>query len=62
MAYGPVPGPEPQLRSAVFGAWTNLKIAKQLVTGRGPVHATRGLPRRSVLDAVLQRGAACLAG
>jgi hypothetical protein len=62
MAYGPVPGPERELRCAFFGAWTSLKIARQLVAGRGPLLASGGRSPRSVLDSVLQRGAACLAG
>jgi aminoglycoside phosphotransferase (APT) family kinase protein len=62
MAYGPLPGPAPQLRSAFFGAYTSLKIAKQLVTGGGPLRAPAVPPRMPALMAVLRRGAACLAG
>ena len=59
-AYGPVPGPDPELRTAFFEAGTCLKIAKQLVTGRGPFPA--GADRTALLPAVLERGTACLAG
>ncbi len=57
-AYGPLPGPRPDVRSAFFAAYTSMKIAKQLVTGRGPVSSTGG----GALTAVLRRGAACLGG
>jgi hypothetical protein len=39
-----------------------MKIAKQLVTGRGPVLPADGRARTAVLAAVLQRGLACLDG
>ena len=61
MAYGPLPGPAPELRSAFFAAYTSLKIAKQLATGRGPC-APGGQGRTPDLMAVLRRGSACLAG
>jgi hypothetical protein len=61
-AYGPVPGPSPELRCAFFSACTSMKIAKQLVSGRGPVSAPSGSLRTALLDAVLRRGAACLGG
>jgi aminoglycoside phosphotransferase (APT) family kinase protein len=53
--YGPIPGPEPEMRLAVYAAHTALKIAKQLVSGSGPLR-----PRAGLLDAVLDRGWACL--
>jgi len=62
MAYGPLPGPSPQLRSAFFTAYTSLKIAKQLVTGRGPLRTLDGPLLTPALVAVLRRGSACLAG
>lgn len=62
MAYGPLPGPSPQLRCAFFTAYTNLKIAKQLATGRGPLCAPRGSWRAPALVAVLRKGSACLVG
>jgi aminoglycoside phosphotransferase (APT) family kinase protein len=60
MAYGPLPGPSPESRSAFFAAYTNLKIAKQLATGRGPVRAPRGPWRTPALVAVLRKASACL--
>ena len=62
MAYGPLPGPSPQLRCAFFAAYTRLKIAKQLATGRGPLGAPRGSWRTPALVAVLRKGSACLVG
>jgi aminoglycoside phosphotransferase (APT) family kinase protein len=62
MAYGPLPGPSPQLRSAFFAAYTNLKIAKQLATGRGPLPAPRGPRRTPAVAAVLRKASACLVG
>jgi hypothetical protein len=62
MAYGPLPGPSPQLRCAFFAAYTSLKIAKQLATGRGPLGAPRGSWRTPALVAVLRKGSACLVG
>lgn len=58
-AYGPLPGPLPEARAAFFAAYTHLKIAKQLVTGRGPVRPVDG-QESTGLAAVLRRGAACL--
>lgn len=58
--YGALPGPAPELRTAFFAAYTNLKIAKQFVTGRGPVLPARGQERATALTAVLRRGSACL--
>jgi len=55
-AYGPRTGPAPELRSAFFAAHTCMKIAKQLVTGRGALAG----PDAPALPAVLQRGLACL--
>jgi aminoglycoside phosphotransferase (APT) family kinase protein len=62
MAYGPLPGPAPQLRSAFFAAYTSLKIAKQVATGRGPLCAPGGQGRTPDLVAVLRKGSAWLAG
>ena len=62
MAYGPLPGPSPQLRSAFFAAYTSLKIAKQLATGRGPLRAPGGPGRTPTLVAVLRKASACLVG
>jgi Ser/Thr protein kinase RdoA (MazF antagonist) len=62
MAYGPLPGPSPQLRSAFFAAYTSLKIAKQLATGRGPLVAPGGPWRTPALVAVLRKASACLVG
>jgi aminoglycoside phosphotransferase (APT) family kinase protein len=62
MAYGPLPGPSPQLRCAFFTAYTSLKIAKQLATDRGPLRAPGGSWRTPALVAVLRKGSACLAG
>jgi aminoglycoside phosphotransferase (APT) family kinase protein len=59
-AYGPLPGPSPEMRAAFFAAYTNLKIAKQFVMGRGPVLPARGQERATALTAVLRRGSACL--
>jgi hypothetical protein len=39
-----------------------MKIAKQLVTGRGPLLAEHGRAPAAALTAVLRRGSACLAG
>ena len=61
-AYGPVPGPAPEVRSAFFAAFACLKIAKQLVTGRGPVRPATGEARTAALIGVLSRGSACLDG
>jgi aminoglycoside phosphotransferase (APT) family kinase protein len=58
--YGALPGPAPELRTAFFAAYTNLKIAKQFVTGRGPVLPACGQERARALTAVLRRGSACL--
>jgi hypothetical protein len=60
-AYGPLPGPSPDARSAFFAAWSSLKIARQLVTGRGPVLPGQA-EARTTLTAVLRRGLACLDG
>ena len=60
--YGPLRGPAPEARWAFWTAYTNLKIAKQLVTSRGPVSGPAGRLRRAVLTAALQRGLACLDG
>jgi hypothetical protein len=60
-AYGPLPGPAPDERSAFFTAYTSMKIAKQLVTGRGPL-CSDGRPPPDALTAVLRRGLSCLAG
>jgi hypothetical protein len=61
--YGPLPGPSPDQRTAFFTAYTNLKIAKQLVTGRGPLAGRAGSARTAAdVTAVLRRGLACLAG
>jgi aminoglycoside phosphotransferase (APT) family kinase protein len=57
-AYGPLPGPAPERRRAFFAAHTCMKIAKQLVTGRGPLAGPDG----PELTAVLRRGLACLDG
>ena len=62
MAYGPLPGPSPQLRRAFFTAYTSLKIAKQLATERGPLTAPRGSWQAPALVAVLRKGSACLVG
>jgi aminoglycoside phosphotransferase (APT) family kinase protein len=61
MAYGPLPGPSPQLRTAFFAAFTRLKIAKQLVTGRGPLGVPSGPGRTPALVELLRKGSACLA-
>jgi aminoglycoside phosphotransferase (APT) family kinase protein len=58
-AYGALPGPSPELRSAFFAAYTNMKIAKQIVTGRGPALPGDG-QRTPALASVLRRGTACL--
>jgi hypothetical protein len=55
--YGTLPGTECDLRLAVHGGYAQLKIAKQLVTGSGPVR-----PRAEALDSALARGWACLGG
>ena len=60
--YGALSGPAPESRSAFFAACTSLKIAKQLVTGRGPLVATHGAGPTPALTAVLRRGLACLGG
>src|SRR3712207_1730082 len=60
--YGPLPGPSPELRTAFFAACTCVKVAKQLVTGRGPLAVSSGGDPTATLQAVLRRGAACLAG
>jgi hypothetical protein len=60
--YGPLPGPSPELRSAFFAARTSMKIAKQLVTGRGPVPVGDDRARTAAVLAVLRRGLACLDG
>jgi hypothetical protein len=60
--YGPLDGPAPELRTAFFSAYTSMKIAKQLVTGRGPVLPRDGRARAAALTAVLHRGSACLDG
>jgi aminoglycoside phosphotransferase (APT) family kinase protein len=62
MAYGPLPGPSPQLRSAFFTAYTSLKIAKQLATGRGPIRSPGGPWPAPAVVAVLRKASACLAG
>jgi aminoglycoside phosphotransferase (APT) family kinase protein len=62
MAYGPLPGPAPDVRSAFFTAYTSLKIAKQLVTGRGPLDSPRGPWQALALVGLLRKGSACLAG
>ncbi|MDK3255743.1 phosphotransferase family protein [Blastococcus capsensis] len=59
-AYGALPGPAPEVRVAFFGAYTNLKIAKQLVTERGPVRPAPGQERATALTSALRRGVACL--
>jgi hypothetical protein len=59
-SYGPVPGPSPELRCAFFAGYTSMKIARQLVSGRGPVLPPPGPPRTALLMAVLRQGAACL--
>jgi aminoglycoside phosphotransferase (APT) family kinase protein len=61
-AYGPLPGPAPEQRSAFYAAYTNLKIAKQLVTGRGPLSAPGEPWRTPAVVAVLRKASACLAG
>jgi aminoglycoside phosphotransferase (APT) family kinase protein len=61
-SYGELRGPAPELRVAFFAAHTSMKIAKQLVTGRGPVLPAQGVERRTALAAVLTRGASCLDG
>jgi aminoglycoside phosphotransferase (APT) family kinase protein len=60
--YGPLAGPAAEARTAFFAAFTNMKIAKQLVTGRGPVLPAEGRARTDLLAAVLHRGLACLDG
>jgi hypothetical protein len=60
-AYGAVAGPSPELRSAFFAAYSSLKIAKQTVTGRGPVLPSQA-QAQTALTAVLRRGLACLDG
>jgi aminoglycoside phosphotransferase (APT) family kinase protein len=60
--YGPLAGPAAEARTAFFAAFTNMKIAKQLVTGRGPVLPAEGRARTDLLAAVLQRGLTCLDG
>ena len=60
--YGPLPGPEPEARLAFFAAHTHLKIAKQLVAGRGPLAAPPARSGRAGVLAVLRRGLACLGG
>ena len=57
-AYGPLPGSAPERRTAFFAAHTCMKIAKQLVTGRGPLAGPDG----PAVTAVLRRGLACLDG
>jgi aminoglycoside phosphotransferase (APT) family kinase protein len=59
-AHGALGGPSPELRLAFFTAYTDMKIAKQLVTGRGPVRPAPGQERTAALAAVLRRGTACL--
>jgi aminoglycoside phosphotransferase (APT) family kinase protein len=60
--YGALPGPSPEFREAFFAACTCMKIAKQLVTGRGLVLAPPGEKRTAALTSVLRRGLACLDG
>ncbi|MCV2491798.1 phosphotransferase [Geodermatophilus sp. YIM 151500] len=60
--YGPLPGPSPDVRTAFFTAHTCMKIAKQLVTRRGPLTAPPGPARSAAVQAVLRKGAACLDG
>jgi aminoglycoside phosphotransferase (APT) family kinase protein len=59
--YGPLAGKERALRIAFYSAYTDLKIAKQLVRGSGPLSSAPGLARAAALDGVLVRGFACLA-
>jgi aminoglycoside phosphotransferase (APT) family kinase protein len=59
-AYGTPAGPEPERRVAFYTACTSMKIAKQLVTGRGPVLEASAAQRAAALTAVLRRGLACL--
>jgi hypothetical protein len=47
---------------AFYSACTSMKIAKQLVTGRGPVLPANAAQRAAALTAVLRRGLACLDG
>jgi aminoglycoside phosphotransferase (APT) family kinase protein len=60
--YGPLPGPSPEFRSAYFAAYTSMKIAKQLVSGRGPLPQPPGHRRTAAVIGVLRRGLACLDG
>jgi aminoglycoside phosphotransferase (APT) family kinase protein len=60
--YGPLPGPSPELRAAFYSAYTCMKIAKQLVTGRGPLPSPPGHWQAATLGAVLSRGSTCLDG
>lgn len=61
-AYGIPAGPDPARRLAFYSACTSMKIAKQLVTGRGPVLPASAAKRGAALTAVLRRGLACLNG
>jgi aminoglycoside phosphotransferase (APT) family kinase protein len=61
-AYGIPAGPDPARRLAFYSACTSMKIAKQLVTGRGPVLPASAVKRGAALTAVLRRGLACLDG
>jgi aminoglycoside phosphotransferase (APT) family kinase protein len=61
-AYGIPAGPDPARRMAFYSACTSMKIAKQLVTGRGPVLPASGAQRAAGLTAILRRGLACLGG
>jgi aminoglycoside phosphotransferase len=59
-AYGMPAGPAPEARLAFYAGCTSMKIAKQLVSGRGPVLPASGERRTAALTAVLRRGLACL--
>jgi aminoglycoside phosphotransferase (APT) family kinase protein len=61
-AYGCLPGEGAPLRYAFFAAYTRMKIAKQLVTGRGPIRLPAGPAAARTLDTVLTGGVACLDG
>jgi aminoglycoside phosphotransferase (APT) family kinase protein len=61
-AYGVPTGPDPARRLAFYSACASMKIAKQLVTGRGPVLPASAPQRAAALTAVLRRGLACLDG
>jgi hypothetical protein len=58
--YGPLDGEEREARLRWFGAYTCLKIAKQLVRGRGPTPVPAGAERERQVELILDEGLRCL--